>query len=344
MESKVWAGYFQNDWKVARNFTLTLGLRYELETAITERYNRSVQGFDPTAAQPFEAAVLAAYAKNPTPEISASQFSVKGGPTFAGVNGSSRGVWGLDKNNFMPRLGFSYSVTPKTVIRGGFGMYFGSLGTRLGEVIQTGFTRSTQLVPSNDGGVTFAATLANPFPDGFLQPRGAADGAATNVGNALSFFNQNPRAPRLHKWQLDIQRELPARFVVELGYQGARDRDLEYARSPSALPNQYLSTSPTRDQATINYLSANLPNPFAGISQFNGTGLAGSVITRQALLSPFPQFSSVSTFSYDGKGWYDALTANLAATCRRPRTTFWVGGNSRPFILTRAVRLLPGAT
>ena len=85
---------------------MTLGLRYELETAITERYNRSVQGFDPNAAQPFEAAVAAAYAKNPTPEIPASQFSVKGGPTFAGANGLSRGVWGLDKNNFMPRLVF----------------------------------------------------------------------------------------------------------------------------------------------------------------------------------------------------------------------------------------------
>src|SRR5689334_6092143 len=300
MESKVFAGYFQNDWKVTRKLTLTLGLRYELETPITERYNRSVAGFDPTAAQPFEAAVLANYAKNPTPEIPASQFSVKGGLTFAGVSGVSRGVWGYDKNNFMPRLGFAYNVTPNTVIRGGFGMYFGSLGTRLGEVIQIGFTRATQLVPTNDGGVTFYGTLANPFPDGFLQPRGAADGPATNVGNAVSYFNQNPLAPRLHKWQIDVQRELPGRFVVELGYQGARDRNLEYARSPSALPNQYLSTSPVRDQAVINSLSANLPNPFGRISDFNGTGLAGSVISRQSLLSPFPQFSSVSSFSYDG--------------------------------------------
>jgi hypothetical protein len=311
MESKVFAGYFQNDWKVTRKFTLTLGLRYELETPITERYNRTLQGFDPTAAQPFEAAVAANYGKSPTPEITPAQFSVKGGPTFVGVQGRSRGVWGYDKNNFMPRLGFSYNITPSTVIRGGFGMYFGSLGTRLGEVIQTGFIRSTQLVPSNDGGVTFAATLANPFPDGFLQPRGAADGPATSVGNAISYFNQNPRAPRLHKWQFDIQRELPGRFVVELGYQGARDRDLEYSRSPSALPNQYLSTSLTRDQNTINYLSANLPNPFAGIADFNGTGLAGSVISRQSLLSPFPQFSGVSTWSYDGKGWYDGLTAKV---------------------------------
>jgi len=310
MQSKMFAGYFQNDWKVTRKVTLTLGLRYELETGITERFNRSVRGFDATAAQPFESAVVANYAKNVTPETSASQFSVNGGPTFAGVNGS-RGVWGLDKNNFMPRVGFSYNVTPMTVIRGGFGMYFGSLGTRLGEVIQTGFTRATQIVPSNDGGVTFAATLANPFPDGFLQPRGAADGAATNVGNALSFFNQSPRAPRLHKWQFDIQRELPGRFVVELGYQGARDRDLEYARTLSALPNKYLSTSPFRDPATINYLTANLPSPFVGIPEFNGTGLTGSVISRQSLLSPFPQFTSVSSWSYDGKGWYDGLTAKL---------------------------------
>jgi hypothetical protein len=208
-------------------------------------------------------------------------------------------------------LGFSYNVTPSTVIRGGFGMYFGSLGTRLAEVIQTGFTRSTQIVPSNDGGVTFAATLANPFPDGFLQPRGAADGAATNVGNGLNVFNQSPKASRLHKFQVDVQRELPGRFLVELGYQSARDRDLEYGRTLSALPNQYLSTSASRDQSTINNLSANLANPFAGITQFNGTGLAGSVISRQSLLSPFPQFSGVSSFSYDGKGWYDGLTAKL---------------------------------
>jgi len=311
MESKVFAGYLQDDWKVTRKLTLTLGLRYELESAITERYNRSVAGFDTAAAQPFEAAVSANYARNPTPEIPASQFSVKGGPTFAAVGGQSRGVWGLDKNNFMPRVGFAYNVTPRTVIRGGFGMYYGSLGTRVGEVIQTGFTRTTQLVPTNDGGVSFYGTLANPFPDGFLQPRGAADGPATNVGNALNFFNQAPRAPRLHKWQFDVQREMPGRFVVELGYQGARNRDLEYARTLSALPNQYLSTSTTRDQAAINYLSANLPNPFAGVPDFNGTGLAGSVISRQSLLSPYPQFSSVSSFSYDGKAWYDALTAKL---------------------------------
>src|SRR5947209_15028169 len=146
--SKVWAGFFQDNWKVTRKLTLNIGLRYELEGSETERYNRTVRGFDPTAQQPFEAAALANYAKAPTAEISPSQFSVRGGLTFAGVNGQPRGVYDLDTNNFMPRLGFAYSLNDKTVIRGGFGMYFGSLGTRLADVLQTGFIQATQVIPS----------------------------------------------------------------------------------------------------------------------------------------------------------------------------------------------------
>ena len=62
-----------------------------------------------------------------------------------------------------------------------------------------------------------------------------------------------------------------------------------------------------RDQNTINYLSASLSNPFAGIPQFSGTNLSGSVISRPSLLSPYPQFSGISYFTYDGASWYDAL-------------------------------------
>ena len=85
--------------------------------------------------------MLAKYAASPTPEIPVSQFSVRGGLTFAGVGGQPRGVYERHTNNIMPRVGFAYSPDQKTVIRGGFGMYFGSLGTRLKDAIQTGFTR-----------------------------------------------------------------------------------------------------------------------------------------------------------------------------------------------------------
>jgi hypothetical protein len=308
--SSVWAGFFQDNWKITRKLTLNLGMRYELESPMTERYNRAVLGFDPTAAQPFATQVQANYAANPTPEIPASQFSVNGGLTFAGVTGNPRGLYARDTNNFMPRLGFAYSANAKTVLRGGYGIYFGSLGTRLEDAIQTGFIQNTTLIPTLDGGQTFAATLANPFPNGFLPPLGSAAGALTNVGNAITFNPYHPSAARLQKFQFDIERELPGHVLLDVGYMGARDRDLEISRSLSALPNQYLSTSPARDPATINYLTTNLPNPF-NIPAFAGTGRAGSVIARSALLSPNPQFSGVSSFVYDGKAWYNALNVRL---------------------------------
>src|SRR5664279_1361684 len=308
--SSVLAGFFQDNWKVTRKLTLNLGLRYELESPMTERYNRAVYGFDPTAAQPFSAQVKANYALNPTPEISASAFSVNGGLTFAGVNGNSRALYARDTNNVMPRFGFAYSANPKTVVRGGYGIYFGSLGTRMQDAIQTGFIQNTTVIPTLDGGQTFSATLGSLFPNGFLPAVGAAAGALTNMGNALTFNPYHPVAARLQKFQVDIERELPGQVLLDIGYMGARDNDLEIVRSLSALPDQYLSTTGVRDQATINDLTANLPNPFT-TPQFNGTGRAGSVISRAALLSPFPQFTSVSAFDYDGKASYNAMNVRI---------------------------------
>jgi hypothetical protein len=305
--NKVFAGFIQDDWKVTRKLNVNVGLRYEYETAVTERFNRSARGFDPTATQPFASQAQAAYSLNPTPEVSPSQFLVQGGLTFAGVGGQPRTMYNPDTKEFMPRAGFAYSLNPKTVIRGGIGVFYGSLGIRLQDVIQTGFNQLTNIVNSTDGGVTFAATLANPFPTGILQPTGSSLGALTYVGNAISYFNPNPLAPRLLKYEMGIERELPGKFVLSVGYLGSRGSDLEVPRSLKPLPDSELSKSPTRDQTTINYLTANLPNPFSGIPQFTGTSLSGTVLARPALIEPYPQFSAITYYTYDGKSWYDAL-------------------------------------
>ena len=171
---------------------------------------------------------------------------------------------------------------------------------------------TTNVIPTTNGGVTYSATNSNPFPNGFVQPTGAALGSQTNIGNAISFFNQNPKAARLQKFQVDIEHELPGHVLLDVGYAGARNYDLEVTRSLSALPDQYLSASPTRDQTTINYLTGNLSNPFFGVSQFAGTTRGGSsTIARSVLLSPYPQFAGISYFTYDGKGWYDALNVRV---------------------------------
>ena len=86
-----WAGYFQDDWKVTSRLTLNLGLRYELETPITERYNRTVYDFDFSATNPIQTAARAQYALSPIQEIPASAFKVLGGLRFANVNGLPQG-------------------------------------------------------------------------------------------------------------------------------------------------------------------------------------------------------------------------------------------------------------
>ena len=72
-----------------------------------------------------------------------------------------------------------------------------------------------------------------------------------------------------------------------------------------ALPLEYLSRSPVRDQATINYLSASVPNPFYGL--LPGTGLSGTTVSRSYLLSsgPYPQFTTMRGATYDGWTRYD---------------------------------------
>ncbi|MBS1825439.1 MAG: carboxypeptidase regulatory-like domain-containing protein [Acidobacteria bacterium] len=311
-QSLSWGFYIHDDWKVNNKLTLNMGLRWEFENALTERYNRSVTGFDFTAAQPFEAQARANYAANPTPEVPASAFNTRGGLQFAGLNGQSRSLYNTPKRNLMPRFGFAYKATDKTIVRGGYGVFFGFLGQRRGDVIQSGFSRNTPFVPTLDN-VNFINTLSNPFPTGFLAPLGAAQGAQTFVGQSISFFNANPKAPYMQRWQLGIQRELGNGFVFDIGYVGNRGTAIEIGQNLNVTPQQYLSKSLTRDNATINYLSANLQNPFrGGILPAGATGtFTGANIARERLLRPYPHFDAINQSRFDGYSWYHSLQANI---------------------------------
>lgn len=306
---KVFSAYFQDDWKFSRKLTLSLGLRYELPSPMTERFDRSVKGFDFAAASPIEAAVRAKYAANPIPQVSPDQFRVRGGLTYPAVNSESRLLWNRNWKNVMPRIGLAYSLTPKTVVRGGYGIYFEPIGVPNSDVIQTGFSQTTQLVPTLDNGQTFIATLANPFPTGLLLPVGAANGLSTNLGQNISFFNQGLNNPYMQRWQFAVQRALPADSVLEVSYVGNRGVRQRVGRNLNALPNQYLSTSPVRDQATINFLNAQVSNPFYPL--LAGTALSGTTVARSQLLMPYPQFTTVTTDSNQGYSWYHSMQARF---------------------------------
>jgi hypothetical protein len=304
-QSTTWGFFVQDDWKVNSRLTLNLGLRYEVEGALTERYNKSVSGFDPFYLQPIEAAARAKYT-SPIAEVPV--LNARGGLLFAGANGAGRGLYKTPRNNYMPRFGFAYRLNDKTVVRGGYGIFFGFLGERRGDVIQTGYSITTNMVPTTDN-VNFIGTLSNPFPNGILAPTGASAGYQTNLGNNISFFNQRPLTPYNQRWELGFQRELPGGFVVDASYVGNRGTHIEINRDINAIPNQFLSTLPTRDTTRIAYLTGSVSNPFFGLG-IPGVG-ASSTISRQNLMKPFPEFGSITTTTNDGYSWYHAAQVRI---------------------------------
>jgi hypothetical protein len=293
--------FFQDDWKVTKNLTLNLGVRYEYEGATTERFDRNVRGFDEVSPNPIEAAARAAYTANPIPEVAPQNFRVRGGLLFAGAN--ARGFWNTDTNNIQPRLGFAYRLNDQTVIRGGWAIY--TVPFIVDGVDQFGFSQSAPLVPTLDNGLTFRATLFDPFPDGLPAAPGAAQGLATFVGRDIDFVPINRSNGQSQRWQLSLEREIPGSWLFELAYIGNYGYDLTTETDGlNAIPARYLSTSAVRDQATIDVLTANVFNPFQGLAP--GTSLNSATIPRQQLLRPFPQFLNIHTRRDDGTSIYHA--------------------------------------
>jgi hypothetical protein len=308
VQASYFAVFVQDDWRACRNLTLNLGVRYERDLPTTERFNRSTSGFDLTTPSPISAAAQAAYARNPIPEVPASQFRTPGGLLFAGPD--HRALYETGAAYFSPRLGFAWkpSYSGKTVIRGGAGVFFFPLGRR--GIDQTGFSQSTQLVPTLDGYLTPSATIANPFPNGIQQPTGSSLGLATNLGRGVGYTVPQQVNPYSVRWNFGIQRELSSGMVFEIAYLGNHAVHLENNRALNFVPRQYLSTTGVRDQATIDRLTANVTNPFAGL--IPDTNLNGSTIQRQQLLVAFPEFSGVTQRSTpEGSSYYHSLQARV---------------------------------
>ncbi len=271
------------------------------EWPITERYDRLVAGFAFNTPNPVDAQARANYARNPIPELPVDQFRAIGGLTFANANGESRSPFNGESNNFMPRLGFAWTVTPKTVVRAGYGMFYDLIGINRSEALQTGFSQTTPIQASLDNGVTYVATNANPFPTGLLPPLGADGGLSTNLGQDLEFYNRNRKHGYSQRWSFGLQQQIGS-FIGEASYVGNRGTRLPISRELNATPAQYLSTSPVRDQQTIDFLGRTFPNPFRGTNSIYGAN-----ISRGNLLRPYPQFNSITVEEPSGYNWYHSL-------------------------------------
>src|SRR3954468_733273 len=291
--------FVQDDWRLSSRLTINLGLRYDYETATTDEENRNVRGFDPAATLSITNAAEAAYAAHPD-VIPASAWRSRGGVGFA--SDSNPGFWNSATNNIQPRAGFAFKLNDKMVLRGGTGVYvipFVIAGTN-----QMGYSQWTPFTATQDRGLTFQSTLSNPYPVGVLQPVGNSLGPNTFLGQNLSRFAPlDINNSKLLRYQLMVQRELPGQWLFEAGYVGSHGYDLSTDIELNGVPAQYLSTAQARDQAAIDFLATQVPNPFVGLLP---TGFTGANVARSQLLRPYPQFNNVPSNASNGTSQYDS--------------------------------------
>ena len=315
--SRYGAVFIQDDWRVSPGLTLNLGLRWEHEGPAIERYYRTSNGFDPAAVNAVSNAAAAAYAKSPIAQVPVAQFHAIGGLTFSGPN--SPGAYHTESSIFSPRIGFAWS--PKglgraTVIRGGFGVFVAPIGiANTTSVNQQGFSQTTQEVITNNNYLSPATTLGDPFPSGILFPAGATAGPSTFLGQQVKFFAPNAHNSYSMRWNFGIQRQLPGQFVLEVAYIGNHAVHLLISdTNMNQIPRQYLSPALARDNNVVNFLTASVANPFAGLLP-NSSSLNGATVAQSQLLVPFPQFPTGSGVDIQnspaGESYFNSLNVRL---------------------------------
>ena len=259
--------YVQDSWRFNRRLTMHLGLRWELQQARTERYNR-LNNFDFNIASPL---------------AQATGLPLKGGLVFATAD--RRGAWDTDKLNLAPRIGIAYKLTDKLVLRGGYGIFYPQTGGGTNQ----GFSTSTTWVSTVGGdGITPnpGALLSNPFPNGLVQPAGSSLGLLTQAGDSVNAFSRLHPLSYVQNYSFDFQYELAKGMVLEVGYTGSQGRKLLFGTGQQA--NQLNPSNLGLGSA----LDQQVANPFFGAIR---TGvLAGATVPRQRLLRPYPQFTAVN--------------------------------------------------
>lgn len=270
--TKYVAIFVQDTWRVTPTVTINAGLRWDHETPRTDRFNQ-LTNFDYDVASPLQVPGM----------------NLRGGLTFVGVDGRSRYNARPDRDNFAPRLGVAWRATPKTVIRGGIGLFYAGLtglGGSTGPFGVSGFQAGTTIVNSLDG-VTPIVNMSDPYPNGFNRPSGSSQGLRTLVGQGIQFHDFGNYTPYSAQWNFGLQRELPGRILLETGYAGSRGVGMFQNWTWNQLHPDFLSLG--------NALRTQVPNPFFG--QIAVGPLAARTVAQAQLLRPYPHFQDVSSQS-----------------------------------------------
>jgi hypothetical protein len=260
--------YAQDTYKLSRRLTLNYGLRYDIDLPASEAFNR-FSAVDPTLPNPGAGGIPGAY----------TYFG-----TGPGRNGQTR-PQDIYTKAFGPRVGFAYSINDKTVIRGGYGIFYeplkeGSFADQDG----LGFFNRQTISPTNggpiqiDNGVTRVFPLSGPFtPDG------------QNGSNGVILVPANSGRPAdVQTWNLDIQRQITSNLMVSIAYVGSKGTHLP---ALNIIPNQvnpsFLALGSDLNMQATCLAAGTCPAAVATGVKLPYVGFTGQI--NQAL-RPFPQY------------------------------------------------------
>jgi hypothetical protein len=276
--------YLQDDWKATRKLTLNLGIRWEVQRAITDRFDRQAW-FDYKATNPISSAVGQTY----TGEL---QFASSG----------KRGLFDTNYKNFAPRIGFAYQVLPKLVMRGGYGIFYPPSYRGLGPA--PGFSSDTPYVDSNNGGLNPANTLSTAFSGGLVPVVGNALDGLTNVGFSVNAVSRNRKTYYFEQWMYGFQYAPTPNDVIDFTYVGNHGVHV----NASSLNLNHLDP---KFFSMGNALTNLVPNPFVGHITASGCSLDQSMIPQGQLLRPHPEFCDINELQDPrGASHYNALDVN----------------------------------
>ena len=296
------AVYVQDSYRITPKLTLNYGLRYEHEPGIRERNNQYVVGFNRSVS-------------NPTTSLSNQSYaydSAVGGVMYAGVNGNADHCCNLSRTKFAPRAGVAYSLDDKTVLRAGYGFYFAPPYYTTSSALAPGYSNTSYFTPTLPSDTDpDSAPLSNLFPSGLSKPVGNSNGIKTGQGSTISFLDQYRRYGIVQQYSADIERELPAKMAIKIGYVGAKGRNLQASTTGSVGYN--INQLP--DSAMKLYTKAELSSSCSAAMSY-APALCGAAVnpaktTLNQALRPYQGFSTLTALGSPGKSFYNSLTIKL---------------------------------
>lgn len=317
-------GFFlQDDWKIGRNFTINVGIRYEFDTPWYDPEYRMSRYLDLAAANPALENNRPAVPGAVQPYLQ-QPWDLKGQWIYTDEN--NKYSWNRQWNNFMPRIGFAWRASKATSVRFGYARFSTPNEYVFINAPFTGFEALNYLEPAYMGydatqgvqgliaGVP-QATLSDPYPTSrnpLIAPLGRGFGPALGLGGSpVLWFNQDLKRPANDRLSLSIQHELPGKFIADFTAFLNYGKDQLYSRNMNMQDPQLSYTHK-------NALQASVANPFYQYltpAQFPGPNRNAPTVQIGSLLNPRPQYGSIWQVGNNGfRNRYQSLQFQV----RRP--------------------------